>query len=87
MRSLDIDTLNDYKEGIQVASQNIGEVFWHKKEYQKSLKFIKQALKIAEELNNIFQISEILVPLIAVLIEMNDYKNAKKYLDKLKQNK
>jgi len=86
-KSLEIDTHTKYKEGIQVASQNIGEVLWHKKEYKKSLEFLKNALKISEELNDIFQISEILVPIIAVLIEMNDYKNANKYLAKLRHNK
>ena len=86
-KSLEIDTLNKYKEGIQVASQNIGEVLWHKKEYEESLKFLRNALEISEELNNIFQISEILVPIIAVLLEMNDYKNANKHLAKLRHNK
>ncbi len=85
--SLEIDTLNNFKEGIQVASQNIGEVLWHKKEYEKSLKFLKNALEISEEINDIFQVSEILVPIIAVLIEMNDFKNANKHLTKLRHNK
>ncbi|QEE17417.1 tetratricopeptide repeat protein [Promethearchaeum syntrophicum] len=86
-KSLEIDIRNNYTEGIQVASQNIGEVLWHKKEHKKAIKFLLKALEISEDLKDIFQISEILIPIIAVFIEMSDYKNANKYFAKLTQNK
>ncbi len=82
-KSLEIDYSDGYKEGIRVASQNIGEVYWHKGEFEKALNYLFDALEICSKSEDIFQVSEILVPIIAVLLEMNNLKLANHYLYQL----
>ncbi len=82
-KSLEIDYSDGYTEGIRVASQNIGEVFWHKGEFEKALTYLYKGLEISKKSKNNFQISEILVPIIAVLLEMNNFRQANNYLRQL----
>ncbi len=82
-KSLEIDYSDGYSEGIRVGSQNIGEVYWHKGEYEKALDHLYNGLEIALKSDDKFQISEILVPTIAVLLESNHLKLANYYLNQL----
>ncbi|QEE17644.1 tetratricopeptide repeat protein [Promethearchaeum syntrophicum] len=82
-QSLEIDYSDGYMEGIRVASQNIGEVYWHKGEYEKALNHLFKALDLCSKSEDGFQFSEILVPIVAVLLEMNNLKLANYYLHQL----
>ena len=82
-KSLEIDHSDGYLEGIKVASQNIGEVYWHKGEYEKALNHLFKALDLCSKSEDKFQLSEILVPIIAVLLENNNQKLANYYMHQL----
>ena len=82
-KSLEIDNSDGYSEGIRVGSQNIGEVYWHKGEYEKALNYLYSGLEISLKSDDKFQISEILVPIIAVLLELDHLKLANYYLHQL----
>ncbi|MHA1856188.1 MAG: tetratricopeptide repeat protein [Promethearchaeota archaeon] len=86
-RSLEIDYSSGYIDGIKVASQNIGEVYWHMGKYHKALSYLHKSYDISMKSRDIFQISESIVPLIAVLLELSKFKEAEKLLFQMTQIK
>ena len=86
-KSLEIDYSSGYIEGIKVASQNIGEVYWHMGKYHKALSYLHKSYDISMKSKDIFQISESIVPLVAVLLELSKYKEAEKLLFQMTQIK
>lgn len=83
--ALDTDIIEGYFDGIRVASHNIGEVYWHKGEFQMALAYLKQSLELCTKTNDDFHITETLVPLIAVSLELGHITKAETFLDQIRQ--
>ncbi|MHA1744722.1 MAG: tetratricopeptide repeat protein [Promethearchaeota archaeon] len=84
-KSLEIDIEDDYCDGIRVASHNMGEVFWHKGEDRKAFVYLMQSLKYCTDTQDDFHISETLVPLIAVSLNLHLKIDVKAFLDQISQ--
>ncbi|UYP44959.1 hypothetical protein NEF87_001244 [Candidatus Lokiarchaeum ossiferum] len=84
-KSLDTDIIESYIDGIRVASHNIGEVYWHKGEFQMALAYLKQSLDLCSKIKDNFHITETLIPLIAVSLELNYITKAEAYLTQIKE--
>ena len=82
-KSLQIDEKDNYHEGIRVALQNMGEVYWHKGQYDRALELLTKCMSMVEEKDQHFEMSEVYIPLIAIHIEQNNESAAYQCLTKL----
>ncbi len=70
--SLNIDQSTSYSDGIRSSLQNLGEIAWHEGDYKKAFDYLSKSLQMSKETENPLNISEILVPFIAVALESGE---------------
>ncbi len=69
-----------YRQGIITTLWNIGEVYWHKREYRQALSHLDESYELIRESGNVFSISGILIPLCLIHLEMKSSEKVNPYL-------
>lgn len=81
-KALVISNQSDYKKGQLLSLKNLGNFYFQKKNYKKSIVNLKKSLQVAEFVQNIPEIAEISLALGKAYNLAGDRENALFYLDK-----